>query len=51
VRVLGVHEILHTNWKMAKPGRVEVRFGAPLHLEGDDYASLAKQVEDAVRAL
>jgi long-chain acyl-CoA synthetase len=51
VRVVGVHEILHTNWKMAKPGRVEVRFGAPLHLKGDDYATLAKQVEDAVRAL
>ena len=51
VRLLGVHEILHTKWKMAKPGRVEVRFGAPLHLQGDDYAALAKRVEDAVREL
>ena len=28
-----------------------VTFGAPLHLTGDDYASLAKRVEDAVRSL
>jgi long-chain acyl-CoA synthetase len=51
VRLFGVHQILHTKWKMAKPGRVEVRFGAPLHLKGEDYAALAKHVEDAVRAL
>jgi long-chain acyl-CoA synthetase len=51
VRLFGVHEILHTKWKMAKPGRVEVRFGAPLHLHGEDYGALAKQVEDAVRSL
>jgi long-chain acyl-CoA synthetase len=51
VRLDGVHEILHTKWKMAKPGRVRVKFGAPMRLKGDDYAALAKQVEDAVRAL
>jgi long-chain acyl-CoA synthetase len=51
VRLFGVHEILHTRWKMAKPGRVEVRFGAPLRLKGDDYGALAKQVEEAVRRL
>jgi long-chain acyl-CoA synthetase len=51
VRLAGVHEILHTKWKMARPGRVEVRFGAPMRLKGEDYATLAKQVEDAVRAL
>jgi acyl-CoA dehydrogenase len=28
-----------------------VAFGAPLTLVGDDYEALAKQVEDAVRAL
>jgi long-chain acyl-CoA synthetase len=51
VRVVGVHEILHTKWKMAKPGRVEVRFGAPLHLTGEDYGALALKVETAVRNL
>ena len=34
-----------------RPGRVRVAFGAPLRLAGDDYEALAKQVEDAVRAL
>jgi len=51
VRLFGVHEILHTKWKMAKPGRVQVRFGAPMQLKGEDYASLAKRVEESVKAL
>lgn len=51
VRVDGVHEILHVKDRMARPGRVRVRFGAPLVLRGDDYAALARRVEDAVRAL
>jgi long-chain acyl-CoA synthetase len=51
VRLFGVHEILHTKSKMAKPGRVEVRFGAPLGLHGEDYGALAKQVENAVKGL
>jgi long-chain acyl-CoA synthetase len=51
VRVDGVHEILHVKDKMARPGRVRVSFGAPMRLEGDDYATLAHQVEAAVRAL
>jgi hypothetical protein len=36
---------------MARPGRVRVVFGAPMRLTGDDYAALAHQVENAVRAL
>ena len=36
---------------MARPGRVTVTFGAPLKLEGDDYAALARQVEEAVKSL
>jgi hypothetical protein len=36
---------------MAVPGRARVKFGAPLNLEGDDYPSLARRIEDAVRAL
>ena len=51
VRIEGVDRVLHPTWRMARPGRVDVRFGAPLQLRGDDYAALAKQVEDAVRAL
>jgi long-chain acyl-CoA synthetase len=51
VRIEGVDRVLHQTWKMARPGSVKVRFGAPLRLEGDDFASLARRVEEAVRAL
>ena len=51
VRVDGVHEILHVKDKMARPGRVRVAFGEPMRLKGDDYAALARQVEEAVRRL
>jgi long-chain acyl-CoA synthetase len=51
VGISGLDQVLHHTWKMAKPGRARIRFGAPLRLRGDDYAALAKQVEDAVRLL
>lgn len=51
VRLEGVDRVLGTGWRMARPGRVSVTFGQPLHLAGDDYAALARQVEEAVRNL
>jgi long-chain acyl-CoA synthetase len=51
VRLVGLDRILHHSWKMARPGRAVVRFGPPIRLEGDDYAAMARRVEDAVRAL
>ena len=51
VRLDGVDRILPTGVKMARPGRVSVAFGAPMRLRGDDYAALARQVENAVRQL
>jgi len=51
VRLDGLDKILHHTWKMPKPGPARVTFGAPLHLSGDDYEALAKQVEEAVRRL
>ena len=42
VRVEGLDRVLHHTWRMAMPGRVRVAFGAPLHLDGDDYEALAK---------
>jgi 1-acyl-sn-glycerol-3-phosphate acyltransferase len=51
VRIEGLDQVLHASWRMARPGRVRVAFGAPMRLTGEDYESLAKQVEDAVRAL
>ncbi len=51
VRIDGLDKVLHQTWKMARPGRIRIAFGAPMHLTGEDYEALAKQVEDAVRAL
>jgi long-chain acyl-CoA synthetase len=51
VRIVGVDRVLHQSWKMARPGPVRVTFGAPMRLEGTDYAALAAQVEQAVRDL
>jgi long-chain acyl-CoA synthetase len=51
VRLEGLDRILHKSWRMAKPGRARITFGKPLSLDGDDYASQARRVEAAVRAL
>jgi long-chain acyl-CoA synthetase len=51
VRIVGLHKVLHPTWRMAKPGPAQVIFGAPIRLAGDDYTALARQVEEAVRAL
>jgi long-chain acyl-CoA synthetase len=51
VRIEGADRVLHPTWRMARPGVVRVSFGAPLQLRGDDYAALANDVENAVRAL
>ena len=51
VRLEGVDRVLHRRWKMARPARVRVTFGAPLRPVGADYAAVARQIEAAVRAL
>ena len=51
VRITGLNEVLPRRARMARMGRVTVRFGAPLLLNGTDYPALARQVEAAVRAL
>jgi len=51
VRLDGLDQVLQVGWRMARPGRVRVAFGAPLRLVGDDYEALARQVETAVKAL
>jgi len=47
----GTERVLPRNWKTARPGRIRVVFGPPLRLEGDDYQSLTKNVEEAIRQL
>jgi long-chain acyl-CoA synthetase len=51
VRLKGLENVLPPHAKMARRGEVRVVFGPPLRLTGDDYPALARQVEDAVRAL
>ncbi len=51
VRIDGLDKVLPQRARMARPGFVRVAFGAPLQLEGEDYAALAQKVEDTVRAL
>ena len=49
VRIEGLDKVLHPKMKWPAKGPVRVTFGTPLTLEGEDYAALAKQVEDAVK--
>jgi long-chain acyl-CoA synthetase len=51
VRVEGAENVLRVGWNMARPGRVRVKFGAPLTLRGEDYAELAREVEEAVKRM
>lgn len=51
VRLRGLDRVLHRTWHMARPGRVTIKFGKPLRLEGEDYVKLAKEVEAAVLKL
>jgi hypothetical protein len=51
VRLQGLERVFHrdAHWPTHAPSKVT--FGAPLMIEGDDYAAEAKRVEDAVRRL
>ncbi len=51
IRIEGLDRVLHHTWNVPRPGRVRVSFGKPLRLTGEDYAALAKRVEEAVRKL
>jgi long-chain acyl-CoA synthetase len=51
LRLEGVDRVLHHTWHWPRRGPVRVTFGAPLMLEADDYAALARRVQEAVVAL
>ena len=51
VRLRGVDLVLGQGQRMARPGRVKVRFGPPLRLRGTDYIGMAKELESVVKAL
>ena len=51
VRIDGVDRVLPVGARWARPGRVRIAFGDPIRAAGDDYAAIARRIEDAVRAL
>jgi long-chain acyl-CoA synthetase len=51
VRITGLDRVLPVGASWPTRGPVTVSFGAPLVLRGDDYAALARLVEEAVRRL
>ncbi len=51
VRLEGLERVLHKDAKFPTPGRARIKFGPPLRLKGDEYAALAKKIEDAVQTL
>jgi len=51
VHLRGVEKVLHRHAHWPRPGRVDIVFGSPLQLQGEDYSAIAKRIEDAVRGL
>ena len=51
VRIEGLDKILHHTWTTPRRGRARVTFGPAISLTGNDYAALARRVEEAVRGL
>jgi 1-acyl-sn-glycerol-3-phosphate acyltransferase len=51
VRLRGSYAVLPRGARWARPGRVTVTFGAPVTLQGDDYAALAEQLRARIAAL
>ena len=49
VRLDGLDRVLHQTWKFPQRGPARVTFLPPMSLTGNDYASIAREVEDAVR--
>ena len=48
----GMYEVMPRFRRVPRPGRVSVRFGAPLHAEpGDDYDTFIARAESSVRTL
>ena len=51
VRIKGLDRVLPVGASWPARGPVTVAFGTPIRLRGEDYPALARQVEEAVRAL
>ena len=51
VRLEGLDRILHSSARFPTVGRGRCAFGRPIAMTGHDYSALARQIEDAVKAL
>ena len=51
VRLEGLDKVLHHSWRFPAVAPARVAFGAPMSLKGNDYADLARQIEEAVKQL
>jgi long-chain acyl-CoA synthetase len=51
VRLEGLDRILHSSAYFPTVGRGRCAFGRPMSMSGHDYPALARQIEDAVKAL
>ena len=51
IRIKGLERVLHRSAKFPRPGRVTVAIGEPISLRGESYAALAREVEQALKAL
>jgi long-chain acyl-CoA synthetase len=51
VWIEGTDRVLPPGARMARPARVTIRFGAPIRPGGEDYLTLTRRIEEAVRAL
>jgi long-chain acyl-CoA synthetase len=51
IRLRGFDRVLPRNARWPHPGKVELRFGAPIPPQGESYPELARRVEKAVREL
>ena len=51
IRLRGVEKVLHRHAHWPRPGRVEIVFGPPIQIQGDDYVAIAGKIEEAVKEL
>ena len=51
IRLRGLDRVWHPTTTFPRPGRVELKFGAPLWLEGESYAELAQKLEQVIEML
>ena len=49
VRLNGLDLVLHQSWRFPQRGPAQVTFLPPMSLKGNDYALLAREVEEAIR--